>query len=224
MRNVTIIVIIIVALCSCTYTPVITEETNTANENSTYSPLSATKDIITNTATATPSPTVSPIPTPFERKNVMTSPRILIKKSERMLYVYDEEILCAKIQIALGSSPEGHKKQEGDRKTPEGEYYICTKNDKSKYYLSLAISYPNIQDAQSGLDNGLIAQSEYEKIESAINNGKRPPWDTALGGEIMIHGSDASYDWTAGCIAAEETDIDYLWENCPVGTPVTILP
>ena len=171
-----------------------------------------------------PNETVSPSPTPFERKNVMNSPKIVICKSERMLYVYDGDTLCAKIKIALGFAPEGHKLKEGDGKTPEGEYYICSRNDKSKYYLSLAISYPNTQDAKSALDSDLISEEEFTQIETAIKNGSRPPWDTSLGGEIMIHGSDVSTDWTAGCIAAVDSDIDYLWENCPIGTSVTILP
>ena len=141
--------------------------------------------------------TKAPSPTPFERTDVMNSPKIVIKKSERMLYVYDEDKLCAKFKIALGFAPEGHKMREGDGKTPEGTYYICTKNDKSKYYLALAISYPNTDDAKSGLERGIISEDEYGKIEKAISEGSRPPWDTALGGEIMIHGSDVSSDWTA---------------------------
>jgi murein L,D-transpeptidase YafK len=154
----------------------------------------------------------------------MDSPKIVMKKSERMLYVYDGDELCAKMTIVLGSAPEGHKQVEGDGKTPEGSYYICTRNSKSKFYLSLGISYPNKQDAKSGLERGTISQSDYERIASAIDAGKRPPWDTKLGGEIMIHAGGVSSDWTAGCIAAQEADIDYLWENCPIGTPVEILP
>ena len=176
------------------------------------------------TPDAPPSPTPTPEPAPFERKNVMDEPKIVIYKSARTLYVYDGETLCAKIEIALGFSPEGHKQKEGDGKTPEGMYYICMRNGKSKFYLSLGLSYPNMEDAEAGLDAGLISQSEYDSIEKAISKGSRPPWDTALGGEIMIHGFGTSSDWTAGCIATDNGDMDYLWQNCPKGTPVEILP
>ena len=174
--------------------------------------------------TPTPEPTPTPSATPFERKSVMTSPKIVIRKSERALYVYDGNELCAKMKAALGSSPEGHKTKEGDGKTPEGEYYICSRNDESKYYLSLGISYPNIEDAQAALDAKRIRQKDFDLIKEAITKGNRPPWDTALGGEIMIHGSDASSDWTGGCIAVGKEDIEYLWDNCPKGTPVIIYP
>ena len=176
------------------------------------------------TASATQSASPSPSPTPFERKDVMDSPKIIIRKSERMLYVYDGDELCAKMAIVLGSVPEGHKQVEGDGKTPEGVYYICTRNAQSKYYLSLGISYPNKEDAESGLERGIISKSEYDYISSAIDGGKRPPWDTKLGGEIMIHAGGVASDWTAGCIAAKDEDMDYLWKNCPIGTPVEIFP
>ncbi len=218
----------ILALCSCSHNSMGSEETIAVDTGySSVQMLSATPIVTlsqTTTISETPPKTIAPSQTPFERTNVMNNPKIVIHKSERMLYVYDDDNLCAKFKIALGFAPEGHKQKEGDGKTPEGEYYICTKNDKSNYYLGLAVSYPNIIDAGVGLESGLITQSEYDKIESAINSGKRPPWDTALGGEIVIHGSDASCDWTAGCIAAENSDIDYLWENCHVGTPITITP
>jgi murein L,D-transpeptidase YafK len=112
---------------------------------------------------------------------------------------------------------------QGDGRTPEGEYYECVRNDHSKYYLSLGISYPNKEDAQAALSAGIISQSVYEQIASAIDNGSRPPWDTALGGSIMIHGGGAT-DWTAGCIAVENDVMDVLWKYCPIGTPIRIVP
>ncbi len=217
------LIIIVLLFSSCSYPQNEAAQSTEAWHSTNAEYPHASEQIKPSFSTApTLSPTLSP--TPFERKDVMNSPKIVICKSERMLYMYDGEMLCAKIEIALGFAPQGHKRKQGDGKTPEGEYYICTKNDKSKYYLALAISYPNIQDAQEGLDKGIISQEDYENIKDAISNGKRPSWDTALGGEIMIHGSDTSTDWTAGCIATANSDIDYLWENCPIGTPVTILP
>lgn len=210
-------------LVSCSYIKPINEVSATLLPTITLLP-TATMAKVTSTPTATIAITHSPSPTPFERTDVMNNPKIIIYKSKRILYVYDGDKLCAKIQIAISSVPIGHKLKQGDKKVPEGEYYICTKNNKSKYHLALALSYPNIKDAKVGLDSGLISKQDYDRIYDAISNGLRPPWDTALGGEIMIHGSDISKDWTAGCIAAQDTDVDYLWENCPIGTPVVILP
>jgi murein L,D-transpeptidase YafK len=214
-----LLIIVAAFFCSCTQSAI---EIHIANVVST--PTLQFNESVTKTSTPTIIPSSTPTPTLFERKAVMTSPKIVIMKSERMLYVYDDDTLCAKIKIAIGSSTIGHKQKEGDGKTPEGEYYICTRNDKSKYYLALGVSYPNIEDAKVGLENGLINQDEYNRIEDAILSCKRPPWDTALGGEIAIHGCEVDSDWTAGCIAAHNFDIDYLWENCPIGTPITILP
>ena len=219
-------IIILICLCfgACSSTKHELETPHEAAEiTATLSQASLTQTpAVAPSATSTPIP--SPSPTPFERKDVMDSPKIMIRKSERMLYVYDGDELCAKIDIVLGSTPEGHKQIEGDGKTPEGSYYICSRNAQSKFYLSLGISYPNKQDAESGLERDIISKSEYDEISSAIDAGKRPPWDTKLGGEIMIHAGGVSSDWTAGCIAALEEDIDYLWENCPIGTPIDILP
>ncbi|MGI9166644.1 MAG: L,D-transpeptidase family protein [Pyrinomonadaceae bacterium] len=121
-------------------------------------------------------------------------------------------------------SPVADKKQEGDRATPEGGFYIFTKNPKSAYYLSLGISYPNIEDAERGLRDGLISRVERDAIIKAIKKKKVPPQNTALGGEIYIHGHGAKSDWTWGCIALENEDIAELYRVVEVGTPVTIRP
>lgn len=216
-------IFVLLMLVSCSYhEPAITENATATKTPETAGALTVSPQPVTPSTEASHTPT--PSPTPFERKNAMDSPKIVILKSERLLYLYDSDTLCAKINIALGFTPEGHKQKEGDGKTPEGTYYICTRNDSSRFYLSLGLSYPNIEDAEKGLNEGLIPQSEYEEIKEAIEEGARPPWSTALGGEIMIHGSGTSSDWTAGCVATDNKDMDYLWQNCPLGTPVEILP
>ena len=78
-------------------------------------------------------------------------------------------------KIALGFEPTGDKEIEGDGKTPEGDFYIFTKNSESKFYLSLGVSYPNIEDAKRGLENELITQEEHDAILKAINEKKMPP-------------------------------------------------
>jgi len=150
--------------------------------------------------------------------------KIIVYKSDRIMEVFDGGNLAARFRIGLGFTPEGAKQREGDGRTPEGEYYVCIRNDRSKFYLSVGLSYPNIQDAQAGYDRGDIAAEQLEDITDAIESGRRPPWDTPLGGEIMIHGSGASRDWTAGCIALENEDMDYIWEHADIGTDVLILP
>ena len=220
------VICIILLLASCSHPSLPAEDSAAALTPAGTPTAESAKTETSPSPSPTPKATASPTPepTPFERKDVMAEPKIMVYKSKRMLYVYDGDTLCAKIKIALGTSPEGHKQKEGDGKTPEGVYYICTRNDHSRFYLSLGLSYPNAEDARAGLDAGLISQSEYEGIKEAMEAGGRPSWSTALGGEIMIHGAGTASDWTAGCIAAENSDMDYLWENCSVGTPVEILP
>jgi murein L,D-transpeptidase YafK len=151
-------------------------------------------------------------------------PKILIIKSERVLVFYSSEKEYESFRVGLGFCPAGHKEREGDGRTPEGEYYICTKNPRSRYYLSIGISYPCIKDADRGLADGQITRAEHKRIVSAIRARRQPPWKTALGGEIFIHGKGAGSDWTLGCIALENGDMKYLYEKTRIGTPVVILP
>ena len=150
--------------------------------------------------------------------------RIIVKKSERKLELWQGETLIGTYSIGLGFTPEGHKQMEGDGKTPEGEYYVCTRVDPSIYYLSLGVSYPNKNDALAALQDGRIDQATYDRIANAIDNGQRPDWYTPLGGEIMIHGMGGDRDWTAGCIAVDNEVMEILFEYCQLGTRITILP
>lgn len=149
---------------------------------------------------------------------------IIVKKAERLLELWQGENLIRSFPVGLGWAPEGHKQMEGDGKTPEGEYYVCVRNSNSSFYLSLGVSYPNKEDAAKALADGRIDRATYERIASAIENGQRPDWNTALGGAIMIHGCGSSSDWTAGCVAVENEVMDMLFDYCPLGTKITILP
>jgi murein L,D-transpeptidase YafK len=124
----------------------------------------------------------------------------------------------------LGFSPVVDKVREGDGATPEGEFYIFVKNNKSAYYLSLGISYPNAEDAERGFRDGLINKNQRDNILEAIRTKAAPPQYTNLGGLIYIHGHGSRSDWTWGCVALENEDIKELYEAVHVGTPVTILP
>jgi murein L,D-transpeptidase YafK len=135
--------------------------------------------------------------------------RIVVDKSERVLVAYqaDKEIVRYP-NIRLGDNPEGHKHFEGDEKTPEGSYLISGRNPASHYHLSLRISYPNAADRD-------YAQAK----------GKSP------GGDIFIHGQPDGWpgpaiarDWTDGCIALSNTQIEQLWKITPDGASITIKP
>ncbi|MGI8544440.1 MAG: L,D-transpeptidase family protein [Aridibacter sp.] len=154
----------------------------------------------------------------------LENPKILVKKKERKLELFDGEKLIKTYKIALGFAPVGDKEIEGDGKTPEGDFYVFTKNSKSNFYLSLGVSYPNIEDAERGFKQELITKEQHDLIVQAINNKKTPPQKTKLGGEIYLHGNGNLTDWTHGCIALTNTDIKELFDMIPIGAPVEIIP
>ena len=114
----------------------------------------------------------------------LQNPYIIILKSRRELELYSAGALIRTYRVGLGLNPVADKKQEGDRATPEGEFYIFTKNPKSAYHLSLGISYPNTEDAERGLRDGLISQVEHDAIVRAIKKKKMPPQHSARWGNI----------------------------------------
>jgi murein L,D-transpeptidase YafK len=154
----------------------------------------------------------------------LKEPSLVVRKKERLLEVYDSGKLIRKYPIALGFTPDGDKEVEGDGKTPEGKFYIFTKNDQSKFYLSLGLSYPSADDAVRGLKEGIISKEEHDAIIEAIKEKKMPPQNTKLGGEIYIHGGGRAMDWTAGCMALPNEEMKILFDAIPVGTEVEIRP
>jgi murein L,D-transpeptidase YafK len=134
---------------------------------------------------------------------------IQVHKSDRKLYLLHDGKVLKKFEVSLGGNPEGPKQFEGDRKTPEGAYYITHRNPNSRYHLSLGISYPN---------PGQQAFAE--------SQGKKP------GGDIFIHGappmsvrhSVTERDWTAGCIAVSDDEIEAIYAMVKPGTPIYIFP
>lgn len=150
--------------------------------------------------------------------------RIVVKKSERVLELWHGSSLIGSYSIGLGWEPMGHKQVEGDGRTPEGEYYVCLRNGNSKFYKSLGVSYPNKTDAAAALEDGRIDQSTYNRIAQAIDHGECPDWYTPMGGNILIHGLGGTSDWTAGCVGVDNDVMDILFDYCPIGTRITILP
>jgi murein L,D-transpeptidase YafK len=150
-------------------------------------------------------------------------PSLLIEKSKLRLTVFDGGRLVKCYRAAVGAG-RGEKTRQGDLCTPEGEFVVCVKNPVSKYVLSLGLSYPNRRDAERGLRDGLISEKDYRMIVEAVHAGRRPPWNTPLGGEIMIHGRRDGGRKTQGCIALEDDDIRELYPQIPLGAAVAIRP
>lgn len=150
--------------------------------------------------------------------------KLLVRKRKRTLLVLKDGKPLLSFKVALSQIPWGDKQKKGDKHTPEGQFFVTKKNIKSKYYLSLELSYPTIKHAMKGLKAGLISEGEFDMIVKSIQERERPPQDTPLGGYICIHGGGINNDWTDGCVALRNKDIKELFQLVKVGTPVTITP
>lgn len=130
---------------------------------------------------------------------------IEVHKSARRMYLLHNGKVLKDYRIKLGGNPIGPKQFEGDQKTPEGAYLISHRNPNSTYHLSLGINYPNQVDR-----------------DFAKSNGKRP------GGDIFIHGGPnklfAGRDWTAGCIAVKDREMEEIFAMVSPGVQINIYP
>jgi murein L,D-transpeptidase YafK len=151
----------------------------------------------------------------------MSGRRIVITKHAKTLVLYDGEEEVFTFPVVIGKNP-ADKQREGDLATPEGEFYICEKNPASKYHRFLGLSYPNVEDAERGLRAKMISKAEYEQIREAILAKKCPPWKTALGGEVGLHGPSPNVTWTLGCIAMSVEQIERLYELMEIGDEVVV--
>jgi lipoprotein-anchoring transpeptidase ErfK/SrfK len=154
----------------------------------------------------------------------LAAPKVVVEKKARRVTLYSKGERVRVYRAVLGFAPVGDKERQGDGRTPEGTFYVCVKNEKSSFYLSLGLSYPNEEDAERGLRAGLITPAQAARIRRAVRRRASPPWDTALGGEIFIHGGGVSSDWTAGCVALENEQMKELFDAVPVGAAVVIEP
>lgn len=131
---------------------------------------------------------------------------VLVDKSERQLQLLRKGEVIATFAVALGFAPDGHKTQQGDGRTPEGRYRLDWRNPKSRFYLSIHVSYPNAADKAQAAARGV-----------------------SPGGDIFIHGTPwladvVGWDWTLGCIAVSNADMDAIWASVADGTPIVIRP
>jgi murein L,D-transpeptidase YafK len=131
--------------------------------------------------------------------------QIQVHKGDRVMYLLHDTTVLRSYDISLGFAPVGHKEVEGDGRTPEGAYRINRRNPNSAYHLSLGISYPDAND-----------------VAYAASIGADP------GGEIFIHGWSetlaTSRDWTAGCIAVQDREIEEIYSMVKDGTVIFIMP
>ncbi len=150
--------------------------------------------------------------------------KVIVIKSRRQLLLLSGKRILKRYKVALSYNPIGDKEREGDGKVPEGEFFVCEKHPSRNFHLFIGISYPSIEDAERGLKQGLINRRQHDAIVKAIRNKKRPPWNTPLGGEIGLHGGGTHSDWTIGCIALENSDIEELYVVLQHGDPIFIRP
>jgi murein L,D-transpeptidase YafK len=158
--------------------------------------------------------------------------KIWIFKDRRELWLLKEGKVKKVYHICLGRSPVGPKRIKGDNRTPEGEYFISEKRKKSPFHRFLALSYPNLSDADRALASRLITAKQWADIWFALQRKQTPPANTPLGGRIGIHGQGqldrrirevlTELDWTQGCIAVTNAEIEELYQQVPLGTPVKI--
>ena len=144
-----------------------------------------------------------------------------IDKSERRLTAWSGNVALKHYAVGLGD-PVGDKVRQGDRKTPDGVFRVVTRNDRSAFHLFLGLSYPDAEDARRGVSQGIITAAQAEAIVAASEQGRLPSWSSSLGGAIGIHGGGSGADWTLGCIAVENDEIEELWELARSGTRVRI--
>jgi murein L,D-transpeptidase YafK len=157
---------------------------------------------------------------------------LIIYKNKQELIVKAGNQIIKTFHIATGKGGNGTKRQLGDKKTPLGVYKVVNFRSDSKFHFFMQLDYPNLIDAWYGYKNEVITAGEFKKIASAYKNKQMPPQDTALGGYIGIHGLGKiteqrlsihqSYDWTEGCIAVTNDQINELRQYVKIGTPVMI--
>lgn len=136
---------------------------------------------------------------------------VKVDKSDRLLSLFSRGKVVAKFHVALGRNPIGHKQREGDRRTPEGRYVLDFRKRDSAFFRAIHISYPNRTDVRNARRLGVSA-----------------------GGAIMIHGQPNGLeslaavtqrsDWTDGCIALTNEDMQKVWDLVPMPTPIEIVP
>jgi len=143
--------------------------------------------------------------------NPLRADRVVVLKKERTLQLFNQGKMIKTYNVALGGDPVGPKRRQGDHKTPEGNYVLDSRNPRSQFYKSIHISYPNADDRAAARLKGV-----------------------SPGGDVFVQGLPKGYgwvgashrlkDWTDGCVAVTNQEIDEIWQAVPDGTPIEIRP
>jgi murein L,D-transpeptidase YafK len=166
----------------------------------------------------------------FVRTKDLSDRWIFVSKNRHMLYVYEGLDQIMKLPIDLSVYYIGDKTRRGsysrpeDWRTPEGMFYVTWKRNTSNFHKALVLSYPGPSHASRGLREGLISRDGFARIVKANHMLESPPMNTVLGGWIEIHGNgvDGRANWTRGCIALVNNDIDILWPYVSEGISVLV--
>jgi len=156
--------------------------------------------------------------------------RIIVDTEAETLTVMRGSTVIKTFQdIAIGRYGKTYFKRQGDNKTPLGKYRVGWINRKSRYYIFLGLTYPDQPAADRALQDGRISATQWQDIRRALKAGETPSQQTPLGGYIGIHGLGEGdmkvhqqYNWTNGCVALTNTQINQLLKWARIGTPVEI--
>lgn len=158
---------------------------------------------------------------------------LIVIRSEHKLLIVKNDVVLNTFRAAFGSGGRKAKLQRGDHTTPKGTYRIKRIRNSDRFHLFLQLDYPNISDAIDALESQIINETEYNAIVDAHIEGKIPPQDTRLGGAIGIHGIGSETqdrieihqiaDWTQGCIALRNHEVEILKSYIKNGTQVSIV-
>ncbi len=147
-----------------------------------------------------------------------------IYKAERRMEMWVGSERVRTFEVGLGGNPKGDKVRQGDSKTPEGTYYVAWKNPKSSFHLFLGLSYPMPRHAKAAVKAGRITKRVARKIASRVKKRGIPPQLTPLGGYVGIHGGGAGADWTLGCIAVTNAEIEWIYRRMRHGDEIVVHP
>jgi murein L,D-transpeptidase YafK len=176
-------------------------------------------------------PDLSGLPTLWSGDRARGPAVIVVDKSERTLGLYgqgalrtvdgrpDSAPICFPVQVGFNA---GHKQAEGDKRTPEG-WYRTSDKPNSAWWRAIAVHYPELKDADAALADGRIDAATHARIAGALARGEKPPQDTPLGGEILIHGGGQDREPTKGCVALEDVDLRSLRTWLPTGMRADVL-
>lgn len=160
-------------------------------------------------------------------------PSVVIWKSQYSLTLYKGSTPVKTYRAVFGKGfADGDKEKVGDKRTPEGEFFVCGVNHSKRFYKFIGLSYPSLRHAEEGLRKGLISLRQFRDIQQALAERRQPAWETRLGGAIGIHGRMLDtpgvwidrQNWTDGCVSLANADMDELFGAIGLGTQVTILP